>query len=191
MARWPNEGYLGVNGKKRIAYDELSLPEWAVGQSYNVFHIQDPTTARHALLQVILALKDATSLPWEAVRSAWENSMHEVEQGTLTWEDNVQWSLNRLSASQIAMANSRTINQASTQRKDRICRYYNPGSCLQDSNHGNFRHHCSHCAKSGRISAHPVTKCNAKLRSQERAVPSGFYYIDNGQVALHCVNSMA
>ena len=46
-ARWPNEGYLGVNGKKRIAYDELSLPEWAVGQLYNVFHIQDPTTARH------------------------------------------------------------------------------------------------------------------------------------------------
>ena len=34
-ARWPNEGYLGVNGKKRIAYDELSLPEWAVGQLYN------------------------------------------------------------------------------------------------------------------------------------------------------------
>ena len=98
--RWPNKGYLGVNAKKRILYDDLSLPEWAVGQLSNVFHIQDTNLARQALLQVILALKDATSLPWETVRSAWGNSMHEIEQlGTLSWEDNIQWSLNRLSAS--------------------------------------------------------------------------------------------
>ena len=61
--KWPNEGFLGVNGKKKIPYDELTLPEWVVGQLYNVFHIQDPSLARQALLQVILAIRDATSLP--------------------------------------------------------------------------------------------------------------------------------
>ena len=112
QARWPNEGYFGVNGKKIIAYDELSLPRWAVGQFYHLFHIQDPTTARHGLLQVILAHKDATSLSGEAVRSAWGNSM---EQSSVTWEDSVQWSLNRLSASQIAMVSTGTINPKETQ----------------------------------------------------------------------------
>ena len=101
-----------------------------MGQLNNVVHIQDPSTAKHTLLQVILALKDATLLPWEAVKSAWGNSMHEVEQGTLTWEDSVQWSLNRLSASQIAMANMHTVNQPSSQRRDKICKYYNQGSVL-------------------------------------------------------------
>ena len=146
-----NEGFLGVNGKKRILYDDLSLPEWATGQLSSIFHIQDTSLARQALLQVILELKDATSLPWEAVRSAWANSRHDVEQGTLLWEDNVQWSLNRLSTSQIALANDRTVNQPSFQRKDKIYKFYNQGSCSHECNHGNFRHHCSFCAKMGRI----------------------------------------
>ena len=74
-ARWPNEGYLGVSGKKRIAYDELALPEWAVGQLYNVFHIQDPTTARHTYFCLRMP---RLCLIVSAVRSAWGNSMHEV-----------------------------------------------------------------------------------------------------------------
>ena len=73
--RWPNKFFL---------YDDLTLPEWAVGQLFNVFHIQDPGVARQTLLQVSLALRNTTTLPWEAIRSAWENSMHEVEHGTLS-----------------------------------------------------------------------------------------------------------
>ena len=104
--RWPNEGYHGVNGRKRIVYNDLSLPEWAVGQLSNIYQIHDPTTVKRALLQTIMALKDATSLPWPAVHSAYANSIHDIEQGVLTWDNHTQWSLNRLSASQIAMANA-------------------------------------------------------------------------------------
>ena len=68
--RWPNEGYHGSKGKKQVLYDDLSLPQWAVGQLTNVHKIQDPTLLRQALLQVILALRDVTSLPWQAVRDA-------------------------------------------------------------------------------------------------------------------------
>ena len=68
--------------------------------------MKDPGVLRQALLQTILALKDATSLPWSAVRSAWATSMHELEESLLTWADATQSSLNRLSASQMSMANS-------------------------------------------------------------------------------------
>ena len=90
---WPNEGYHGSKGKKRVIYDNLSLLQWAVGQLTNVHQIQDPTSLRQALLQVILALRDATSLPWQAVRDAWSHSMHDLEEGRLTWQPEIFGSL--------------------------------------------------------------------------------------------------
>ena len=97
--RWANEGYFGTQGKKRQAYDDLTLTQW-------VYQIKDPNISKQGVLQVILAMKDATLLPWQAVRSAWATSMHEVEEVLCTWGDTTQWPLNRLSASQIAMANA-------------------------------------------------------------------------------------
>ena len=166
--RWPNEGYQGVSGKKRTLYDELSMPEWAVGQLTNIYHIQDPAMVKKALLQTILALKDATSLPWQAVRAAYANSMHDMEQGILTWDDQMQWSLNRLSASQIAMANANIVTTQGTHRK--ICKYYNEGTCTFDSNHGNFKHVCSFCARSGKNLVHSELKCHSKQRRLDKQV---------------------
>ena len=61
--RWPNEGFHGIGGRKRTLYDDLTIQEWAVGQLYNIYHIQDPLLVKQVLLQVILSLRDATSLP--------------------------------------------------------------------------------------------------------------------------------
>ena len=162
--RWPNEGYHNTSGKKRVVYDDLSLSEWAVGQLNNIYQIQDPVVVKKALLQTIMALKDATSLPWVAVQSAYANSMHEMEQGTLSWDDQTQWSLNRLSASQIAMANANLSSSQGAHKK--VCKYYNEGTCSFESNHGNFRHICTFCSKLGKTSTHPETKCYSKQRGQ-------------------------
>ena len=117
---------------------------------------------RQALLQTILALKDATSLPWQAVRIAWATSMHEPEEGSLTWVDATQWALNRLSASQIAMANSSITSVTSHTQQKKICKYFNEGSCSYNNNHGNYRHICVFCARQGRNLSHPESKCNFK-----------------------------
>ena len=68
-------------------YDDLSLTQWAVGQLSNVYQMKDAVVSKQALLQVILALKYATSLPWQARAT----SMHEIEDGSLTWADATQW----------------------------------------------------------------------------------------------------
>ena len=91
---------------------------------------------------------------------AWAASMHEVEEGTLSWANTTQWSLNRLSASQIAMTNITTVPQGKRQ-----CRYYNEGTCSHEGSHGNYSHTCSYCSKQGCQSAHPETKCSFKARS--------------------------
>ena len=155
--RWPNEGYHGTQGKKRSSYDDLTLPEWAAGQLSNIHYIQDPSLVKN---NISSQGRHISSL----VRAAYGNSMHEVEQGTLTWDNQMQWAINRLSTSQIAMANSNTVT---SQPKMKVYRYFNEKSCHHEGNHGHFKHVCSFCVKSGKFYSHPETKCYAKQRGQQ------------------------
>ena len=115
--RWPNERYFVPAGTKRVTYDDLSLPQLVVRQLSNINYMKDSAAAKHALLQVILAVKDATSFPWNAVRTAWATSMHDLEEGNLTWQDSTLWSLNRLSASQISMVSVHSTQPSQLKKK--------------------------------------------------------------------------
>ena len=86
------------------------MQEWAFSQLLNIYHIEDPVLLKQVLLQVIVSLRNATFLPWQAVRNAWYNSMHKIEQGSLQWADATQWALKRLSTSQIPMANASQVS---------------------------------------------------------------------------------
>ena len=153
--RWPSEGFHCLTVKKKVTYDDLTLPQSVTGQLTNIYHMNDQTTARQALLQVILAMKDATSLPWTAVKNAWATSMHDLEEGHLSWDNSTQWAINRLSASQISMANSQVTHP--TQPK-RICKFFNEGVCSHDSNHSGYRHCCSFCDVGITSNEHSVNK---------------------------------
>ena len=109
--RWPNEGFFGGANRKRLSYDDMSMPQWVAGQLNNISQIQDNNLLRLVLDQVIAAMQDASSLPWVAVRGAWASSMQDMEQGRLTWRDTTQWAINRLSNAQVAMLNSQTVSQ--------------------------------------------------------------------------------
>ena len=163
---WPNEGFQGNVAKKRALYDELTMPQWVAGQLTNIHNISDPLLAKQALLQVTYAIWDATSLPWAAVRKVWASSMHEVEEGTLTWGSATQWAINRLSSSQISMANTKT--SAQPQQFKKICKFYNDGSCSHDGHHGQYSHFCSYCYHQGKSTTHPENRCNAKSRGTIR-----------------------
>ena len=136
------------------------LPQWAGGQLSNIHQIEDPSLVKQSLLQVILALRNATSLPWQAVRNAWVHSMHDVEEGHLTWADNTQWSLNRLSNSESTMVNVQAVSQK------KVCKYYNEGHCSHEGNHGQSKHVCAYCSRQGRNSVHPENKCNFKTEGR-------------------------
>ena len=160
--RWPNEGFQASGGKKRLTYDELSLPQWVAGQLTNIYAMSDPKQAKQAVLQMTLAMRDASSLPWPAVRAAWASSMHQVEEGTLAWADSTQWAINRLSASQIALAHQQPLPPTAVNR--RPCKYYNESSCSHDAHHGHYLHVCAHCHRQGRQLSHPESKCNSKQK---------------------------
>ena len=127
--------------------------------------MKDSLSARHALLQVILTVKDATSLTWGAVRSTWAISMHDLEERNLQWEDATQLAINHISASQMSMANSQLTQQYNSKK---ICKFYNEGTCSYDNHHGAYRHICSYCNRLGRVLQHPEVKCNGKNKPKAR-----------------------
>ena len=163
--RWPNEGCHAPAGKKNVPYDDLTLPQWTVGQLTNIYHMKDQNVSKQALIQVILAMRDAISLSWPAVRGAWATSMHDLEECHLTWQDATQWSLNRLSSSQISMA---TAPPYQTSQPKRTCKFFNEGSCTHDATHGQYRHICSYCDRQGKVYGHPENKCYNKLRTKDK-----------------------
>ena len=93
--------------------------------------------------------------------------MHEIEQGSLQWADATQWALNRLSTSQIAMANASQVTGQPTAQK-KVCKFYNEGTCSHEGNHGQFKHVCGFCARQGKNYTHPESKCQIKIRGGDR-----------------------
>ena len=141
------------------------MPQWVAWQLTNIYNISDLSLVKQGLLQVIYSMRDTTSLPWAAVRNAWASLMHE-EEGTLAWGNATQWAINRLSSSQISMANAQT--SAQPQHFKKICKFYNDGSCSHDGHHGQYSHFCSYCNRQGKSATHPENKCNAKSRGTNR-----------------------
>ena len=158
--RWPNEGLVSSSHNKKPAYDELNMAQWTSGQLNNMLLVEDNTTLRCMLTQMALAMRDAGSLPWPAVRSSWAVSMTDVEEGRLQWSDSLQWSLNRISNSQLAVLNSTSVNPSG--QKSKICRFYNEGNCNNESHHGVYKHFCNTCYKQGRSLMHPELKCSSR-----------------------------
>ena len=121
-------GSMHEMGKKQVTYDELSLPQWAAGQLTNIHSKSDPILVKQAILQMTLAMRDTASLSWAGVKSAWASSMHEVEEGLLTWVNSTQWAINRLSASQAALAQPQLPTASSSTK--RPYKFFNEASCL-------------------------------------------------------------
>ena len=154
---WPNEGLVSASHLRKPVYDDLTLAQWVSGQLANILLIEDHTLSRNMLTQMAASMKDAVSLLWPAVRSAWAVSMTDIEEGRLSWADSMQWSINRISNSQLAMHNTQSV--AASGAKVRICRYFNEGTCTSETHHGAYKHYCSHCYKQGRSLGHTELKC--------------------------------
>ena len=170
--RWPNEGLVSASNAKRPAYDELNLSQWVAGQLSNALLIEDNTLLRQVLTQVVMAMKDAVLLPWQAVRAAWAVSMTDVEEGRLGWADTTQWSLNRISNSQLAVLNGQNVS--TNNQKTRICRFFNEGTCTSEGHHGSYKHFCASCYKQGCSLMHPESRCFSRSsnRTQKQKTPA-------------------
>ena len=129
--RWPNEGYKCPT-KGNLGFNSLSIPQFVAGHMANCLQVSDHQVLRSMLTQLMMSMGDAAAMPWSAIRGAWATSMSDIEHNLLSWENQSQWSLNRLSYTRIAMTNS---NQVEGEPKSRPCAYYNDNRCSSASSH--------------------------------------------------------
>ena len=106
------------------------------------------------LEQVIHTMRDASTLPWDRVCEAYAFSMHDVEEGRLTWQDTVKWSFNRLDMTRLhtqqqqpsqtfSSVRAPASNNASAHIPDesaRLCIFNLEGRCDSKIDHGVFMH---------------------------------------------------
>ena len=78
--RWPNEGLVSASHLRKPSYDDLTLAQWASGQTSNILLIDDHSLAKNMLIQMAAAMRDAVSVLWPLVRSAWAVSMTDIEE---------------------------------------------------------------------------------------------------------------
>ena len=161
---------------------------WSVINISNIYAISDPRESKQALLQVIIAMRDAVSLPWPAVRAVWASSIHQVEEVHPSWADSMQWAINRLSTSQVALAHTQTTTQPTSPR--RPCKYFNERSCSHEGHHGSYAHFCSHCLKQGKNLNHPESRCNAKQRQAGRQQQNSSWGLSES-LGHSCDNTMS
>ena len=149
----------------------MNLPQWVAGQLSNALLIEDPTLLRQVLTQVVLAMRDTVSLPWQAVRAAWALSMTDIEEGRLVWADSTQWSLSRISNSQLEVLNSQNVSTSG--QKIRICRLFNKGTCTSEGHHRSYKHFYANCYKHGLSLMHPESRCFSRSsnRIQDQKTP--------------------
>ena len=123
---------------------------------------------RDVLTQVAMVMRDSVSLPWSAVRSAWAVSMTDIEEGRLAWTDSKQWSLNRISNSQLAVLNSNSVVAGG--QKVKICKFFNEGSCTNEGHRGIYKHFCAFCHRQGCSLVHPEFRCTSRslTRTQDQ-----------------------
>ena len=164
-----------MRASMRLTYDELSIPQWVAGRLTNIYAMSDPTLVKQAILQMTLAMRDAASLPWAAVKLVWASSMHEVEEGSLTLTDFTQRVINRLSASQIALAQPQATATSSSAKMP--CKYIPE------------RHKSSLFKQFEQFKLH----VNSKKFSNEIAVASdcGNVYIGNSMGQNICIPDLA
>ena len=86
-------GLPGIRWEKYLTYDEFSLPQWVAGQPSHHAGFE-PNEASGVTDE---ALYEGCSLITMAScqgRAAWASSIHQVEEGTLTFADSTIWAKN-------------------------------------------------------------------------------------------------
>ena len=81
--RWPNESCLVGAGRKRLAYDDLTMGQFVTGFFNNIMETQSPELSKCMLTELSETIKLAENLSWPIALGAFATSMHKIEDGTL------------------------------------------------------------------------------------------------------------
>ena len=179
FVRWPHEMvYIGAS-RKRILYDELTPVQWMLGFLRCLQEQRDTATSQHMLSHGINVLQDAVDVSFPVAKGAYAVTMHEMEEGRVTWGDTERLERIRQLYTQrhlfqgtpeVASQAGKTAMQGNNRQ---VCAAYQNGSCSSETDHRDNgilqRHICAHCVKTvKKAHNHPQSSCFRFLKQQNR-----------------------
>ena len=85
--RWPNEGILVGQARRRSQFDDLNMTQFVMGFIKNVNYTLDSLTRQYMLAECYDLMKLADSTSWPVVKGAFISSMHSIEDGEIAWSN--------------------------------------------------------------------------------------------------------
>ena len=85
--RWANKAVLVGPAKRRVIFDDLTETQFVMGFIKNAQDTLDTLMRQYILLERYELLKLADCTSWSVARGAYIASMHDIEEGQITWMD--------------------------------------------------------------------------------------------------------
>ena len=84
---WPHEHILGDQNRKRLTYDQITMPQFVQGFVKNILDEQNPQYREHMLQHLGDIMKDTSDFSWQSAKASHADLLCEMERGKVTWQD--------------------------------------------------------------------------------------------------------
>ena len=164
---WPHVALRGEFITKNLSFHDLDFRLWIAGELEIVTARSVSLAERLGRLNLCKQLAYLYGgYSWDILRGVYASIVHQIEQGTLQWDQwdseflsQIQWSLVRTQAELRATGPTRSTNRNSAGNRSKsedevfFCKDFNKGSCSKGESHmGNYKgrrvqlsHICAKC----------------------------------------------
>ena len=135
--RWANEAVLVGPAKRRVIFDDLTETQFVMGFIKNAQDTLDTLMRQYMLLELYELLKLADSTSWSVARGAYIASMHDIEDGQITWMDRSTLLQRRMTHTHAAVfagqsgKGSGARNTQGTFERRLTCKFHRAGNCRE------------------------------------------------------------
>ena len=123
--------------KRRVTFDDLTESQFVMGFIKNAQDTLDTLMRQYMLLELYELLKLADSTSWSVARGAYIASMHDIEEGQITWMDHSTLLQRRMThthaavfAGQSGRGSGSRNTQGSSERR-LACKFHRAGNCCE------------------------------------------------------------
>ena len=163
---WPHLYIYKGPSRKPAEYEKLTMAEFVHG-SISIMQTCKDNKVKDLLLQHLKEnMEDATEYSFESVRNYHAIVLSEMEQGRLTWHDQMAiQGLRRQYAQKYTPKTAVTPSATSSKSSTLPCRPWNLGLCKEDTDHDGKAHICAFCFSKGQRRKHQEKECRQKAKN--------------------------
>ena len=165
---WPHFGVYQGRERAPATYESLTIQEFVLGYLIQAKKEKSPKHKDIQMRHLQNLMLDACSYPWQNVRNFHAVLLSEMEQDSLTWDDEDTIACLRRTYSHVAEVTATTNSSTVTVNPNtKHCDAFQSGTCSQRSDHEDQQHICAWClVHRQKACRHSESKCFMKTRTE-------------------------